>query len=90
MVGVKKGAVAAKQAASKVASAPSKILDSAVYGACYGISYGAVFSSLMIAKMLPTNGLVIKGFHDGAKVAHKDFKTHEEKHVTAEKAEAKS
>lgn len=89
LVGVKKGAAAAKQAVSKIASAPSKIFDSAVYSVCYGISYGAVFSSLMITKMLPDNGLVIKGLHEGAKVARKDFKTHEQKHVATEKHEHK-
>jgi hypothetical protein len=97
--GVKKGALAAKQAASKIVSAPSQILDNTVYGICYGLSYGAVFSSLMVTKMLPANGSVIKGFHEGAKVAHKDFKTqkqepvatekHEPKHVAAKKPEPK-
>ena len=84
LMGVKKGAVAAKQAVSKIASAPSRMFDSAVYGACYGISYGAVFSSLLVIKMLPANGLAIKGFHDGAEVAHKDFKIRQEKHVAPE------
>ncbi len=84
LVGVKKGAIAAKQAATKIASAPARIFDSAIYGACYGISYGAVFSALMVVKMLPADGQAIKGFHDGAEVASKDFKAHEEKHVVAE------
>lgn len=81
LVGIKKGAIAAKQAATKIASAPSRLFDSALYGACYGISYGAVFTSLVIVKMLPANSLVTKGFNDGSKVAHKDFKTRQEKHV---------
>lgn len=84
LVGIKKGAVAAKQAATKIASAPSKLFNSAIYGACYGISYGAVFTSCVIVKMLPVNSLVTKGFHDGAKVARKDFKTRQEKHVALE------
>ncbi len=83
VVGIKKGAVAAKQAASKIALAPAKIFDSAVYSVCYGISYGAVFTSLVIVKMLPVNSLVTKGFHDGAEVAHKDFKTRQEKRVVS-------
>jgi len=86
LVGVKKGATAAKHAAAKIASAPSKAFDSALYGTCYGISYGVVFTSLVIQKMLPTNGLVTKGFHDGAKVAHKDFKTRQEKHKDSKHA----
>ncbi|MGZ8191305.1 MAG: hypothetical protein ACXWTS_08755 [Methylococcaceae bacterium] len=84
LLGVKKGAIAAKQAATKITSAPSRLFDSAVYGACYGISYGAVFTSLAIVKMLPVNSLVMKGFHDGAKVARKDFKTSQEKHEAFE------
>ena len=84
LIGVKKGAEAAKQTVSKIASAPARMFDSAVYSACYGISYGAVFTSLAIVKMLPANSLVTKGFHDGAKVARKDFKTHQEKHLSAE------
>ncbi len=84
LVGIKKGAIAAKQAVTKIASAPSRLFDSAIYGACYGISYGAVFTSLAIVKMLPTNSLLTKGFHDGAKVARKDFKTRQEKHVALE------
>jgi hypothetical protein len=84
LLGVKKGAVAAKQAVSKIASAPSRLFDSAVYGACYGISYGAVFTSLVIVKMLPANSLATKGFHDGSEVAHKDFKMRQEKPVEPE------
>lgn len=84
LIGVKKGAVAAKQAATKFASAPARVFDSAVYSTCYGVSYGAVFASLLILKILPTNSLVNKGFHDGAKVARKDFKTRQEKHVAPE------
>lgn len=85
LAGVKKGAAAAKQAVNTIAAAPSKILDSTVYGACYGISYGAVFSTLMVVKILPADGLVIKGFQEGSKAAHNDFKTHEQKHTVAEK-----
>lgn len=81
LVGVKKGAEAAKQTANKIAAAPSKLFDNAIYGACYGLSYGAVFSSLMIKKMMPANGIAMKGFHHGAKIAKKDFKLREEKLV---------
>jgi hypothetical protein len=84
LVGMKNGAIAARQAVSKIASAPARLFDSGVYGACYGISYGAVFTSLAIVKMLPANSLVTKGFHDGAKVARKDFKARQEKQVTAD------
>jgi hypothetical protein len=88
LIGVKKGAIAAKQAASKIASAPSKVFDNTLYHACYGLSYGAVFTSLAIIKMLPVNSHVTKGFHDGAKVARKKFKVHQEKHVAHEDSTA--
>ncbi|GAB4277648.1 MAG: hypothetical protein Kow0065_24290 [Methylomicrobium sp.] len=78
LIGARKGAKAAKQAAGKAVAAPSKWLDNAVYGTCYGIAYGTVFSSLLISKMLPAKGAAMKGFHHGAKVARKDFKKHEE------------
>jgi hypothetical protein len=54
------------------------LIDSALYGASYGIAYGAVFTSLVIAKMLPVNSLVAKGFHEGVKCARKDYKTRQE------------
>jgi hypothetical protein len=44
---------------------------------------------LMVVKMLPADGLAIKGFHEGAKAARKDFKTHEYKHA-AEKTVSES
>jgi hypothetical protein len=78
LIGIKEGAAAARQAATKIVSAPSRLFDSAVYGASYGIAYGAVFTSLVIAKMLPANSLVTKGLHEGTKVARKDFKTRQE------------
>ncbi|MGZ4995244.1 MAG: hypothetical protein ACXWFX_16815 [Methylobacter sp.] len=84
LIGVKKGALAAKQAAARMASAPSKIFDDALYHACYGISYGAVFTSLAVVKILPISSLMKKGFHDGAKIARKDFKTSQEKHIAHE------
>ncbi|WP_341328678.1 hypothetical protein [Methylotuvimicrobium sp. KM2] len=90
LVGVKKGAEAAKLTANKIATAPSKLFDNTIYGACYGISYGAVFSSLMIRKMLPANGLAIKGFHNGARVARKDFKIREEKLIESKSTVAES
>ncbi len=78
IIGIKEGAAAARQAATKIVSAPSRLFDSALYGASYGIAYGAVFTSLVIAKMLPVNSLVVKGLQEGAKVARNDFKTRQE------------
>ena len=87
---LKRGAADTKCAAGKIAMTPAKLFDSAVDGACYGISYGTVFSALMITKMLPDNGLVIKGFHDGSKEAHKDFKIQRQKHVAEKVIPAKN
>jgi hypothetical protein len=73
MAGIKKGAIAAKIAATNVVLMPAKLLDKAVYGTCYGLSYGAVFTSLVVAKMLPSSSVAMKGFHGGAVEARKDF-----------------
>jgi hypothetical protein len=86
LIGIKEGAAAARQAATKIVSAPSRLFDSALYGASYGIAYGAVFTSLVIAKMLPANSLVAKGLHEGAKVARKNFKTHQESRLPKDSA----
>lgn len=84
LAGIKKGAVAARQAAAKIASAPSKMYDTAIYGVCYGVSYGVVFTSLAIVKLMPANSVATKGFHDGAEGARKDFQTRQEKIVLTE------
>jgi hypothetical protein len=87
IVGAKKGAAAAKKAAMNVAAAPAKLFDKTIYGVCYGISYGAVFTSLMIEKTLPADGMAMKGFHEGAEFARKDFEIRQEsqeKHLSPE------
>jgi hypothetical protein len=86
LIGIKEGAAAARQAATKIVSIPSRLFDSALYGASYGVAYGAVFTSLVIAKMLPADSLVVKGLHEGAKVAHKDFKTRQESRLPKDSA----
>ena len=86
LAGIKKSAIAVRQAANKIASAPSRMLNSAVYGSCYGISYGAVFTFSVIANSLPANSPVAKGFHDGAVNARHDFKTRKEKPVLPDDA----
>ena len=82
MAGAKKGAAAAKRAAAKVVTAPGRLLDKTVYNVCYGISYSAVFTSLRGEKALPADGAAMKGFHEGAEIARKDFETHQEKHLS--------
>ncbi|MEI6332979.1 MAG: hypothetical protein WCS87_00340 [Methylococcaceae bacterium] len=84
LIGIKEGAAAAKQAVAKIASAPSRLLDSALYNAGYGIAYGAVFTSLVIVKMLPANSRVLNGLHEGTEVARKDFEMRQEKHAAPE------
>lgn len=73
LAGIKEGALAAKKAVANIASLPRKALDKAVYGTCYGLSYGAVFTSLVVVKLLPSDSVAMKGFHEGAEDAHKDF-----------------
>lgn len=82
LAGAKKGAAAAKKAAMNVATAPARLFNKTIYGVCYGISYGAVFSSLMVEKMIPADSLAMKGFHEGAEFARKDFENRKEKHLS--------
>jgi hypothetical protein len=91
LAGAKKGAAAARKSAAvakktmgKIVKAPAIVLDKTIYGACYGISYGAVFTSLMIEKALPTDSVAMKGFHEGAEIARKDFESRREKHLSPE------
>lgn len=70
---VKKGTLAAKQAALNVTVTPVNLMRHAVYGVCYGVSYGAVYSALIIGKAFPTDGAISKGLHEGLESAIKDF-----------------
>lgn len=70
---MKKGSLAAKEAAVTVAVSPVKLVNHAIYGACYGVAYGAVYSALMIGKAFPENSTIRKGLHEGLESAIKDF-----------------
>ena len=86
---VKKGSLAAKQAALNVAVSPVKLVSHAVYGVCYGLSYGAVYGALIIGSVFPADGAISKGLHEGLETAIKDFDAaHLEKAVDPDSAPA--
>lgn len=71
---VKEGAADAAQDASTVSSSIGKYVTKAVHGGCYYVAYGVTFSSLMVAKLIPTNNALVQGLQDGAKAAVEDVK----------------
>ena len=80
---IKKGTLAAKEAAVNVAVSPVKLANRAVYGVCYGLAYGAVYGALVIGNTFPQNGNIRKGLHEGLESAVKDFDAkHQEPAVT--------
>jgi hypothetical protein len=72
---IKRGTLAAKQAAVEVAVSPVKLVNHAVYGLCYGVAYGAVYGALVLGSLFPDDGVVRKGLHEGLETAVKDFDT---------------
>jgi hypothetical protein len=58
--------------ANKDEEAKANIISQAVYTTFYAVSFGVVFSSLLLSKLLvPKNGIVAKGLHDGSIAARK-------------------
>jgi len=70
---IKKGSLAAREAAITVAVSPVKWVNHAVYGACYGLAYGTVYSALLVSRVFPEGGVIRKGLHEGLESAVKDF-----------------
>jgi hypothetical protein len=63
---------AEEAAANKDEEAKGNIVSQAVYTTFYAVSFGVVFSSLLLSKLLvPKNGVVAKGLHDGSIAARK-------------------
>lgn len=86
---IKKGALAAKEAAVNVTVSPVKLANRAVYGACYGLAYGAVYGALVIGNNFSQNSNVRKGLHEGLESAIKDFDAkHQEPAVTIDSVAA--
>lgn len=82
---IRKGSLAAKEAAVNVAVSPAKLANKAIYGACYGLAYGAVYGALVIGNTFPQHSLVRKGLHEGLESAVKDFDAkHQESGVTVD------
>ena len=59
-------------AAIKDEEEKANIVSQTVYKTFYAVSFGVVFSSLLVSKLLvPKNGMVAKGLHDGSIAARK-------------------
>ncbi len=70
---IKKGSLAAKQAAVGVTVSPVKLINQSIYRVCYGLAYGAVYGALIVGNTFPANSTVRKGLHEGLESAVKDF-----------------
>jgi len=70
---ISEGAVEACHAASNVIPAVGKAVRKTVYSGFYYATYGVVFSSLMIASLIPSDNAMGEGIRDGAEAARKSF-----------------
>jgi hypothetical protein len=65
----KDGSADAKAAAENAIPAATRFVARLVYTTSYTVTYGVVFSSMMVAKSLPADNAIIRGFADGAHAA---------------------
>ena len=65
----KDGSADARAAAENAIPAASRFLARLVYTTSYTVTYGVVFPSLIVAKSLPADNVIIRGFADGAHAA---------------------
>jgi len=65
----KDGSTDARAAAENAIPAATRFVARLVYTTSYTITYGVVFPSMMIAKSLPADNAMIRGFKDGAQAA---------------------
>ena len=65
----KDGAADAKEAAVKLWSNTSLFFSRFVYTTSYTISYGVVFPTVLIARSIPKNNILVKGLIEGAEAA---------------------
>jgi hypothetical protein len=65
----KDGSADARAAAENAIPAATRFLARLVYTTSYTVTYGVVFPSLMIAKSLPADNAIVRGFADGAHAA---------------------
>jgi hypothetical protein len=65
----REGAEEARATAADALPAASHFVSQAVYKTCYAISYGVVFSSVLLARSIPTNNAAVHGLIDGAHAA---------------------
>lgn len=75
---ISEGAAEAYSAASNVIPALGKAVRKTVYSGFYYATYGVVFSSLVIASMLPSDNAMGEGIHDGTEAARRAFQERQE------------
>jgi hypothetical protein len=65
----KDGSTDARAAAENAIPAATRFVARLVYTTSYTVAYGVVFPSMLIAKSVPTDSLISRGFADGAHAA---------------------
>jgi hypothetical protein len=63
---VKDGSTDATAAAENAIPAATRFFAHLVYTTSYTVTFGVVFPSMMIAKSIPADNVIIRGFTDGA------------------------
>ena len=63
------GSTDATAAAENAIPAATRFVARLVYNTSYTVTFGVVFPSMMIAKSLPADNAIIRGFTDGAHAA---------------------
>jgi hypothetical protein len=65
----KAGAADAKETATKVWNGTSRFVSRFVYTTTYTLSYGIVFPSMLVARAIPKDNVIMRGIVDGAHAA---------------------
>ena len=66
---LERAASEAPKGARRAARKTRRAVGTGVYKACYGLSFGVVYGALAIARLIPQEGPVARGFRDGAEAA---------------------
>lgn len=66
----------AADAAERTAPAIKRSLSKSAYTLAYCLAFGAVYSAEVVKELLPEDGVLRQGFHDGAEAARETRATH--------------
>lgn len=72
-VALQRGAEAGAQAAANMLPALGAMMSRTIYRACYYTAYGTTFAAMAVASLIPEDGVLERGFHDGSEAARKAF-----------------